>query len=100
MYLKYLLGLFKGWKIGLIYDHEPAHVSTEVMDWIKEYNIHAPKRENLVVEFVDLCLNSNYQTPYVVMKTPLKRLVQREYHDHISFHSASSLYYLEVQTWG
>ena len=38
LYLQYLIGLFKGRKIGLIYDNAPSHVSTEVMDWITSYN--------------------------------------------------------------
>ena len=39
LYLQYLIGLFKGRKIGLIYDNAPSHVSAEVMGWITSYNI-------------------------------------------------------------
>ena len=83
LYLQYLIGLFKGRKIGLIYDNAPSHVSTEVMDWIASYNRKAPENEQVIVEFVDPCLTSIYQPPDVVMNAPLKRLIRRQYHDHI-----------------
>ena len=83
LYLQYLIGLFTGRKIGLIYDNAPSHVSAEVMDWITSYNSKAPPNEQLVVEFVDPCLTSIYQPPDVVMNAPLKRLVRQQYHDHV-----------------
>ena len=82
LYIKYLIGLFTGRKIGLIYDNAPSHVSAEVMDWITSYNSKAPPNEQLVVEFVDPCLTLIYPPPDVVMNAPLKLLVRQQYHDH------------------
>lgn len=75
--------MFKGRKIGLIYDNAPSHVSAEVMDWITLYNSKASENEQLAVEFVGPCLTSIYQPPDVVMNAPLKRLVRQQYHDHV-----------------
>ena len=83
LYLQYLVGLFEGRKIGLVFDNAPSHVSAEVMDWINLYNRKAPENEQLVVEFVDPCLTSIYQPPDVVMNAPLKRLIRQQYHDHV-----------------
>ena len=83
LYLRYLIGLFKGRKIGLIYDNAPSHVSKEVKDWINSYNKRAPENEQLVVEFVDPCLTSIYQPPDVVMNVVLKRLVRQQYNDYV-----------------
>ena len=84
LYLMYLLDLFKGRKIGLIYDNAPSHVSKEVMDWIAQHNSKATENERLVVDFVDPCLTSIYQPPDVVLNSPLKRLIQEQYHDHVN----------------
>ena len=83
LYLQYLIGLFKGRKIGLIYDNAPSHVSAEVKDWITSHNKKAFGNEKLVVEFVDPCLTSIYQPPDVVMNAQLKRLVRQEYNDYV-----------------
>ena len=83
LYLQCVIGLFKGRKIGLVCDNAPSHVSAEVMDWITSCNSKVPENEQLVVEFVDPCLTSMCQPPDVVMNAPLKRLIRRQYHDHV-----------------
>ena len=83
LYLQYLVSMFKGRKVGLIYDNAPSHVSAEVMDWIASYNNKVAQNEQLVLEFVDPCLTSIYQPPDVVMNAPLKRLIREQYHDHV-----------------
>ena len=42
LYLKNVLGLFKGREINHFYNHVPAHVSANFVYWIKEYNSHSP----------------------------------------------------------
>ena len=53
LYFKYLKGLFPGLKIGLIYDHAPSHVSSEVKTWIEDYNKSVDANEQIIVEFFD-----------------------------------------------
>ena len=84
LYLQYLIYLFKGRKIGLIYDNASSHVSADVTNWINSYNSTAPKNEKLIVEFVDPCLTSIYQPPDVVMNAPLKRSIRSQYHDYVN----------------
>jgi len=83
LYSKYLKGLFPGQKIGLIYDHALSHVSGEVKAWIQSHNENALENEKIVVEFVDKCLSSIYQPPYVATNRPLKRLIRSQYHDYV-----------------
>ena len=76
LYLKFIKGLFSTQKIGLIYDNALSHVSSEVKDWIQEYNKTTPEKQQIIAELMDPCLTSVYQPADVVMNAPLKHLIR------------------------
>ena len=85
LYLRYITDLYKGrgMQVGLVYDHAPTHVCNQVKQALKDINGSRPEQEELVVEFIDPCLTSIYQPPDIVVNGPLKKMIRKEYHNHV-----------------
>ena len=67
-------------RVGLVYHHAPSHVCDKVQQALKEINENRPQEEELVVEFIDPCLTSIYQSPDVTVNGPLKKMIREDNH--------------------
>jgi len=85
IYLSYLTNMFKGKKIGIIWDKHTSHYCAEVQNFIDKFN--APENETgkkIVMELVDEGLTPIIQVPNVAVNKIFKAGVKKRYHQYRS----------------
>jgi hypothetical protein len=84
IYVSYLMSMFKGKKIGLIWDKHTSHYCTEVLDFIAKSNVETTTSTKLVAEMVDEGLTPIIQVPDVAVNKVFKAGVKKRYHEYRS----------------
>ena len=85
IYISFLLNMFKGKKIGLIWDKHTSHYSNEVLEFIKKCNEEATSSTSkIVLEMVDEGLTPIIQVPDVAVNKIFKAGVKKRYHQYRS----------------
>jgi hypothetical protein len=80
-----LLNIFKGKKIGLIWDKHTSHFSIEVLQFIKKFYEEATSSSSkIVLELVDEGLTQIIQVPDVAVNKIFKVGVKKRYHQYQS----------------
>ncbi len=85
IYLSYLTNMFKGKKIGIIWDKHTSHYCAKVQNFIDKFN--APENETgkkIVMELVDEGLTPIIQVPDVAVNKIFKAGVKKRYHQYRS----------------
>jgi len=85
IYLSYLTNMFKGKKIGIIWDKHTSHYCAEVQNFIDKFN--APENETgtrIIMELVDEGLTPIIQVPDVAVNKIFKAGVKKRYHQYRS----------------
>lgn len=85
IYISFLLNMFPGKKIGLIWDKHTSHYSNEVLQFIEKCNAEATSSTSkIVLELVDEGLTPIIQVPDVAVNKIFKAGVKRRYHQYRS----------------
>ena len=84
IYLSHLINIFKGKKIGLIWDKHTSHYSEEVLQFIKNCNEDDSTTTSIVLELVDEGLTPIIQVPDVAVNKVFKAGVKQRYHQYRS----------------
>jgi len=83
IYISFLLNMFKGKKIGLIWDKHTSRYSNEVLEIIKKCNEEATSSTaEIVLEMVDEDLTPIIQVPDVAVNKIFKAGVKKRYHQY------------------
>ena len=81
IYISYLMSMFPGKRIGLIWDKHTSHYSDEVMEFIEKCN-QDTARTQIVLELVEEGLTPIIQVPDVAINKLFKSAVKKRYHQH------------------
>jgi hypothetical protein len=84
IYISYLMKMFQGKKIGLIWDKHTSHYSTEVLDFIAKCNEQTTTSTKIIIEMVDEGLTPIIQVPDVAVNKVFKAGVKKRYHEYRS----------------
>ena len=84
LHFKYLSNLYRGKKINLVYDKSPSHCSKAVKNHAKRWNNNPNHTCTFLIEFVDPCLTSVYQSPDVINNKLFMALIRTKYNESIS----------------
>ena len=91
IYFKYLAKHYPSRKIGLIYDSAPTHLSQEIKEWIRQWNLNPSRSCEFYIEFIDPCMTSIIQPPDVFFNRPFKQALRRRYSEYVSYLSSKNL---------
>jgi hypothetical protein len=81
IYISYLISMFPGKRIGLIWDKHTSHYSDEVLQFIEKCN-QDTTTTHIVLELVDEGLTPIIQVPDVAINKVFKSAVKNRYHQH------------------
>lgn len=84
IYLSYLMTMFRGKTIGLIWDKHTSHYCDEVKQFIERCNADQATTTRIVLELVDEGLTPIIQVPDVAVNKVFKAAVKRHYHTYRS----------------
>jgi len=84
VYLSYLMTMFRGKTIGLIWEKHTSHYCDEVKQFIKRCNADQATTTRIVLELVDEGLTPIIQVPDVAVNKVFKAAVKRHYHTYRS----------------
>lgn len=84
IYLSYLMNMFRGKTIGLIWDKHTSHYSDEVMEFVERCNADKATTTRIVIELVDEGLTPIIQVPDVAVNKVFKAAVKERYHKYRS----------------
>ena len=84
LHFKYLSNLYRGKKISLVYNKSPSHCSKAVKNHAKRWNNNPNHTCTFLIEFVDPCLTSVYQSPDVMNNKSFMALIRTKYNESIS----------------
>jgi hypothetical protein len=84
IYISYLMCIFRGKTIGLIWDKHSSHYSEEVMEFISRCNSDKATQTRVVLELVDEGLTPIIQVPDVAVNKVFKAAVRKRYHKYRS----------------
>ena len=82
IYLSYLMNMFRGKTIGLIWDKHTSHYSDEVMEFVERCNADKATTTRIVIELVDEGLTPIIQVPDVAVNKVFKAAVKERYHKY------------------
>jgi hypothetical protein len=77
IYISYLMTMFWGEKIGLIWDKHSSHYSDEVLEFIERCNADKEAGTQIVLELVDEGLTPIIQVPDVAVNKVFKSAVKK-----------------------
>jgi hypothetical protein len=85
IYIAFLMNIFNGKKIGLIWDKHSSHCSDEVLQFIMKYNEQETTNgTKIITETVDEGLTPIIQVPDVAVNKVFKEGVKKRYHQYRS----------------
>jgi hypothetical protein len=84
IYISYLMSMFRGKTIGLIWDKHSSHYCADIMEFIERCNADNATETRIVVELVDEGLTPIIQVPDVAVNKVFKSTVKRKYHTYRS----------------
>jgi hypothetical protein len=79
IYLNFLINLFQGKKIGLIWDKHSSHYSEDVMKFIETNNKDNNKKATIISALVDEGLTPIIQVPDVAVNKIFKQGLNQRY---------------------
>jgi len=83
--MDWLMGIYKGKKIGLIVDYAPSHDNHGLDYWVWLLNEKKkPSNTSIVVEWIDKGLTSIYQPGDIAINKRLKDYIRRSYHELVT----------------
>jgi hypothetical protein len=82
IYLKFLINLFQGKKIGLIWDKHSSHYSEDVLRLIDNNNKDNNKKATIISALVDEGLTPIIQVPDVAVNKIFKLGLKQRYYSH------------------
>ena len=82
IYLNFLINLFPGKKIGLIWDKHSSHYSEDVMNFIETNNKDNNKKATIISALVDEGLTPIIQVPDVAVNKIFKQRLKQRYYSH------------------
>jgi hypothetical protein len=80
IYISYLMSMFRGKTVGLIWDKHTSHYCDEVKEFIDRCNADPATTTRIVLELVDEGLTPIVQVPDVAVNKVFKAAVKRHYH--------------------
>ena len=84
IYISYLMSMFRGKTIGLIWDKHSSHYSAEVEEFVEKCNADKATDTRIVLELVDEGLTPIIQVPDVAVNKVFKAAVKEKYHAYRS----------------
>jgi hypothetical protein len=84
IYLAYLMNMFRGKTIGLIWDKHTSHYCDEVQEFVKCCNADKATTTRIVLELVNEGLTPIIKVPDAVVNKVFKAAVKRQYHNYRS----------------
>jgi hypothetical protein len=84
IYSSYLMNMFRGKTIGLIWDKHTSRYSDEVMEFVERCNADKATTTRIVIELVDEGLTPIIQVPDVAVNKVFKAAVKKRYHKYRS----------------
>lgn len=84
IYISYLMSMFHGKTIGLIWDKHSSHYSAEVEEFVEKCNADKATDTRIVLELVDEGLTPIIQVPDVAVNKVFKAAVKEKYHAYRS----------------
>jgi len=84
IYISFLMNMFKGKRIGLIWDKHTSHYSNEVLQFIAKCNEQTTTSTKIILELVDEGLTPIIQVPDVAVNKVFKAGVKKCYHEYRS----------------
>ena len=84
IYISHLINIFKGKRIGLIWDKHTSHYSEDVLSLVKKCNEDESTTTTIVLELVEEGLTPIIQVPDVAVNKVFKSGVKQRYHQYRS----------------
>jgi len=80
IYVSYLMNIFRGKTIGLIWDKHSSHYSEELLEFVERCNSDKATDTKVIIELVDEGLTPIIQVPDVAVNKVFKSAVKKRYH--------------------
>jgi hypothetical protein len=84
IYLKCVINLFPGKKIGLIWDRHSSHYCEDVLNFIENNNKDENKKATIILALVDEELTPIIQVPDVAVNKIFKHNLKKRYYSYQS----------------
>jgi hypothetical protein len=84
IYLHFLINLFPGKKIGLIWDRHSSHYCEDVLNFIENNNKDEKKKATIILALVDEGLTPIIQVPDVAVNKIFKQNLKKRYYSYRS----------------